>query len=281
MSEVVPFDVEGSGCRFGAADDGTPWVVASDFAHLMGYRDAANATRLLDDGEVGTQIVSTNLTDGRVQDRAVSVVYENGIWELIFRSTLPAAKAIKSRVKAILTQIRRTGRYVTTPQPDYGIPKTYAEALELAAKQAYELEAAKTTVASLEPAAHAWETLAAGSGDFAVADAAKILSRDPAIHLGRDRLFTVLAEQGWVYRQRGDHRWRVKQIAVEAKRLSELPASHYHPRTGELVIDPPQVRITVKGVEELHRLLGGSRPWGLDMDLPQDREDREDREDRP
>lgn len=35
---------------------------------------------------------------------------------------------------------------------------------------------------------------------------------------------------------------------------------HYHPRTGDLVLDPPQVRITVKGIEALHKLLGGQTP---------------------
>jgi hypothetical protein len=31
------------------------------------------------------------------------------------------------------------------------------------------------------------------------------------------------------------------------------------PRTGELVLDPPQVRITTKGLQELHRRLGGTQ----------------------
>ncbi len=39
--------------------------------------------------------------------------------------------------------------------------------------------------------------------------------------------------------------------------LSELASSHYHPRTGELVLDPPQIRVTVKGLGELHKRLGG------------------------
>jgi hypothetical protein len=37
------------------------------------------------------------------------VIYEDGLWGLIFRSTKPEAKAIKKRVKAILREIRATG----------------------------------------------------------------------------------------------------------------------------------------------------------------------------
>lgn len=80
---------------------------------------------------------------------------------------------------------------------------------------------------------------------------------DPVIQLGSRRLFTLLADLDWIYR-RGDH-WEPYQRHVEAGRLSIRAQSHYHPRTGELVLDPPQVRITVKGLHQLHRHLGGSR----------------------
>lgn len=38
-------------------------------------------------------------------------------------------------------------------------------------------------------------------------------------------------------------------------------SSHYHPRTGELVLDPPQPRVTLKGLQELHRRLGGTNDF--------------------
>lgn len=127
--------------------------------------------------------------------------------------------------------------------------------------------AAEAKAAELEGPAQAWNHLASADGDYAVADAAKILSRDPSIKLGRDRLFGILHELDWVYRQRADNRYRAYQTAIEAGRLSELPSSHYHPRTGQLVLDPPQVRVTVKGMQELHRRLGGTQPLQLPMPI--------------
>ena len=191
----------------------------------------------------------------------LNVIYEDGIWELIFRSSLPGAKAIKGRVKAILKQIRETGRY-ETPLDD---PLTEIErqtqltvkAVEFARRERAGRELAEQQVRELEPAAHSWEVLASAEGDFAVADAAKILSRDPAIKLGRDRLFRVLRDNGWAFRQGADSKHRAKQYAVDHGWLSEIPQSHYHPRTGELVLDPPQVRVTVKGLHALHKRLGG------------------------
>lgn len=139
----------------------------------------------------------------------------------------------------------------------------HAEALRGWAAEIEAREAAEARAAELEPDAQAWQTLAAGDGDYSVGDAAKILSRDPAIKLGDRRLFAVLAEHGWAYRQRGDGRWRAAQIAVEAQRLSEIPSSHYHPRTGVLILDAPQVRVTMKGLRDLHHKLGGTAPLRL------------------
>lgn len=130
-----------------------------------------------------------------------------------------------------------------------------------------ELEESQARVAELEPAANSWKTLASADGDFSVADAAKILSRDPAIKLGQGRLFTLLREWRWTYRQRSDGRWRAMQEAIDTGRLSEIPSSHYHPRTGELVLDAPQLRVTFKGIHELHRHLGGTRPLTTQLAL--------------
>lgn len=108
MNDLTPFDFGDKPMRFGVTGDGTPFVVASDFAKALDYRDAANAIRLLDDAETGTQIVSTPGGDQRL-----SVIYEHGIWELVFRSTKVVAKDLKKRVKEILTEIRVNGGYIS------------------------------------------------------------------------------------------------------------------------------------------------------------------------
>lgn len=106
MSDIQSFDVHGSGWRFGVADDGRSFAVAADLAKTFEYRDARDALRAVDDDEKGTQIVRT---PGGPQE--MLVVYKDGIWELIFRSSKAEAKAIKKRVKAILNEIEETGRY--------------------------------------------------------------------------------------------------------------------------------------------------------------------------
>jgi prophage antirepressor-like protein len=223
--------------HFGLAADGRAYVVAGPFAKTLGYRDAEKATRLLDADERGTQIVGTPGGDQRV-----SVIFEDGIWELIFRSTLPSAKSIKSRVKAILRELRETGVVDTREKP--------MTELEMARRYVVALE----RVAELEPAAHSWDTLAEASGDYSLREAAQILDRDPAISTGQNRLARTLRDLGWL-----DRRGIPYQREVDNGRISVRTTSYDHPRTGEAQLST-QIRVTVKGLHELHKRLGGRGP---------------------
>lgn len=157
--------------HFGIDEHGRAYVMASVFAKAMGYRDAGNALRILDDAEKGTQIVSTPGGDQRA-----SVIFEDGIWELIFRSTLPSAMSIKSRVKSILRQLRETGVVDTRP------PMTE---LEMARKYVATLE----RNAVLEPKAEAHDAFMSADGCYLIGNVAKMLG------LGQNQLFARLRDE--------------------------------------------------------------------------------------
>jgi anti-repressor protein len=199
-SDLTLFANAGDGLRpehFGLTEDGRAYVIASVFAKAMGYRDASNATRLLDEAEVGTQIVSTSESSGRVANRPVSVIYEDGIWELIFRSTLPSAKSIKARVKAILRELRETG--VIDTRPDTRRPMT-------------ELEMARKYVAALEkldeaaPKVEAHDAFMSADGCYLVGAVAKLLG------LGQNQLFARL---------------RAEDILITGGRRHNIPYQQY------------------------------------------------------
>lgn len=135
------------------------------------------------------------------------------------------------------------------------VAPTGANLLALAVIEAQQmLEASARQVAELTPRAEAWDELASATGDYEVADAAKMLAR-AGVETGRQRLFGQLSGLGWVYRAPSG-KWKARQSAVDAGYLTEKPQSHHHPRTGELVLDPPQVRVTVRGLERLRVRLG-------------------------
>lgn len=242
--------------------DGEPWFVAADVCAVLAITNVTDAVRSLDDDEYKVVAAALATGEGRPQD-FVNVISEAGLYSLTLRSRKAEAKTFKRWVThEVLPTIRRSGRYEIATAPVHALPQTYADALRELATTVEERDAARDQLAVAGPKADAWEHMASADGDYAVADAAKILARDPAIRVGRDRLFTLMRQWGWIYRGGADDRYRVYQAQIETGRLSEKASSHYHPRTGELQLDPPQIRITVKGLEEIRRRLavGSSAP---------------------
>jgi len=143
--------------------------------------------------------------------------------------------------------------------PPRAVPTNFAEALELAAMEVRRAEALEVKVAELTPSARAWDVLAsAGIGDFSVDEAAKILSRDPVIQMGRDRLFTYMHAVGWLFRQGPRRRWHARQSQVDCGRLVERSgATFLNTNTGLMEMSSPTIRVTAKGLAELHKRLGG------------------------
>ena len=123
------------------------------------------------------------------------------------------------------------------------------------------LKALESKARELEAPAKSWNTMAAQGGDYSVSAAAKTLSRDPNIRIGRDQLFRFMSEVGWIFRTKG-HRahWEAYQAkAIETGRLAhKLSRPFLNEKTGEMEQPPPTVRITPKGLHELHKALGGT-----------------------
>jgi phage antirepressor YoqD-like protein len=129
------------------------------------------------------------------------------------------------------------------------LPQNYVEALRAlltAEESKLELEA---RVAEQTPKAEAWDELASADGDYSVADAAKMLART-GIQTGPQRLFNTLSQIQWIFRGT-DGAWHAYAGIVDMGYLTEKPQSHEHPRTQLRVIDPPQIRVTIAGLNRI------------------------------
>lgn len=108
---------------------GEPWFVANDLANALGYRDAHNMARNLDDDEKGTHNVSTL---GGEQD--FTIVSESGMYAAILKSRKQQARRFRRWVTGeVLPSLRRTGSYTMhthEPPPavagDYDPPRLMA-----------------------------------------------------------------------------------------------------------------------------------------------------------
>lgn len=181
--------------HFGIADDGRAFVEAPAMARAMGYRQTKNALDQLDEAEKGFALRETPGGDQRM-----SVIYEDGIWELIFRSTLPSAKSIKARVKAILRELRERGVVdVRVPaQPDR--PMTEIEA-------ARKYLAALERNAVLEPKAEAFDEFMTAEGDYLIGTVAQMLGT------GQNRLFARLRDENILIKGGRRHNTPYQQYA--------------------------------------------------------------------
>lgn len=114
MNELQSFNFDLHPVRAISLDD-APWWIASDIAAILGYRDAPNMIRNLDDDEKDTHIVSTL---GGPQE--VTIISESGLFAAILKSRRPQAKAFRRWVTGtVLPEIRRTGRWEAS-QPGSG-----------------------------------------------------------------------------------------------------------------------------------------------------------------
>lgn len=94
--------------------DGDVWFVATDIADVLGYRDAANMVRNLDDDEAATHNVSSRSENNVEQNRELTIINESGLYSAILSSRKPEAKAFRRWVtREVLPAIRKTGQYIS------------------------------------------------------------------------------------------------------------------------------------------------------------------------
>lgn len=134
LTVVKDFDFDGHAIRTMSDGVGEVWFVAKDVAEILGYGQATDMTRRLDDDEKQTRF------DRCSQNNQV-LITESGLYNAVLGSQKPEAKRFKKWVTSeVLPTIRKTGGYNMAPQ-------TYAEALRQLADQA---EAAERATLALE-----------------------------------------------------------------------------------------------------------------------------------
>jgi prophage antirepressor-like protein len=108
QNAIMPFRFEEQAVRT-LLIDGDPWFVAKDVCDILGHSNSRMALEMLDEDEKG---VSKVYTLGGDQD--MNIINESGLYNLIFRSNKPEAKAFRKWVTSeVLPTIRRTGAFGT------------------------------------------------------------------------------------------------------------------------------------------------------------------------
>lgn len=118
-----------------------PYFVGKDVANVLGYSNTKDALLRHVDSEdkMGSRITTSG------QSREMTIINESGLYSLILKSKLPNARKFKRWVTSeVLLAIRKTGSYTN-------VPRSFAEALRLAADLEEEKMILEQKVAEYEP----------------------------------------------------------------------------------------------------------------------------------
>ena len=213
-----------------------PLFKADDVAVWLEHSNASKMINTVDESEKILMTLGT-LTNSY----SAWFLTEDGLYELLMLSRKPIAKRFKKEVKAILSTIRKTGKYEALPADPR---KLMALALIEAQKV---IEEKDEQLAIAQPKADALDRISKADGSFCITNAAKDLQVRP-----KD-LFDWLNSNKWVYRRMGGH-WcgyqdKIQQGLLEHKVVT-ISQSDGTDRMTE------QVRITSKGIARISQLLG-------------------------
>lgn len=213
--------------------NGEPWFVAADVCRALELDQVTNAVRKLDDDEKGTTLISIKGGQGAVNEKAVNIVSEPGLYSLVLGSRKPQAKEFKRWIThEVIPSIRKHGAYMTPEtiekvlfDPDFIIRlatdlKTERE-LRMKLERKVEEDAPKVLLA---------EQVSASHDSIMVKQLAHILTQN-GFEVGQNELFARLRFDGYLCMARGK-RWNTPtQMAIE-KGLFDVQENPYHTRHG-------------------------------------------------
>lgn len=236
LAEIQVFENSEFGNVRTVVINGEPWFVGKDIAGILGFSNSRKAIAdHVDDEDKG---VTNCYTPGGKQN--VTIINESGLYSLILGSKLESAKKFKHWVTSeVLPSIRKTG--------GYNVPKTYAEALQIAANQAKQIEEKNRQIAQMKPSADSWETYAGDmkqrSKEKSFRDVAKLLGLTP-----QKALIKWFFDNGYI--MRGGDGWTATQRGIESGMLVNRIITAQNGHAGE------QCKVTTFGMMKLSYLKG-------------------------
>lgn len=176
MNDITIFNHLGNDIRVTTDEQGEPWFVLKDICDALDLKNISDVASRLDSDGVGT----TEVLDNRGVRQKTNVVTEAGLYEVIFMSRKPEAKAFKRWVTSeVLPSIRKHGMYATPAtidaiiaDPDMGIRLLTTLKEERAARAKAEAE-----VEAQRPVAALGKAIETAEGDLTPSAFGKILSK--------------------------------------------------------------------------------------------------------
>ncbi|WP_338653220.1 phage antirepressor [Lysinibacillus sp. Y5S-8] len=207
-----------------------PWFVAADVCRVLALTNLTVAINRLENDE------RSKFNLGRQGE--TNIVNESGLYELIFASRKPTARAFKKWVKSeVLPSVRKDGGYITTIENDDDA-SIMAKALLIASKKIKNNEKnmgeQRLLIDSQKTKVLFADAIQASETSILIGEFAKILKQN-GIDVGQKRLFKWLRENGYLIKRKGSAYNSPTQKSMELG-LFEIKETPIHHNSGEISI---------------------------------------------
>lgn len=204
------------------------WFAATDVAKALGYRDANQITRALDDDE--KRWSEGTLSECTHSHLGIRLINESGLYRVLMRSQRPEAIPFQRWLAhEVVPEIRRNGGYIVTRTEDSDAD-IMARALLIAQKtidRKNELIALhEATIEDMKPKALFADAVADSDGTCLIGELAKMMCQN-GLEIGQNRLFKLLQRDGYLGKS-GSNRNVPTQRSMDMKlfRIKETAVTH-------------------------------------------------------
>lgn len=234
MNQLQVFNFSGNQVRT-IDKNGQPWFVLSDVCNVLEIGNPSQVKTRLEDGVISNE----GILDSLGRNQLVTIINEDGLYDVILESRKPEAKAFRKWVTSeVLPTIRKHGAYMT---PEV-IEKTILNPdfiINLATELKKEQEKSALLHQQIildKPKVLFAESLQTSHDCILIANLAKLLKQN-GIDTGEKRLYRWLRENGYLGRN-GDH------YNMPTQRSMELRLFEVKTRTINNPGEEPRIRNT-------------------------------------
>lgn len=204
------------------------WFAATDVAKALGYRDANQITRALDDDEKSWS--EGTLSECTHSHLGIRLINESGLYRVLMRSQRPEAIPFQRWLAhEVVPEIRRNGGYIAT-SPEDSDADIMARALLIAQKtidRKNELIALhEATIEDMKPKALFADAVADSDGTCLIGELAKMMCQN-GLEIGQNRLFKLLQRDGYLGKSGSNRNVPTKRsMDMKLFRIKETAVTH-------------------------------------------------------
>jgi prophage antirepressor-like protein len=249
--------------------DGEPWFAGKDVAEALGYNNTKKALidhideddkQLIQRSQIVTlenhlpkEVFPFNFVPAEIPNRGLTFINESGVYSLILRSKLPAAKQFKRWVTSeVLPAIRKHKMYLTpetakeaVDDPSVFLAKAMLVANDVIEQQKTKIVEQRQEILKLAPKAEKYDKYMKAEDSYTISDVAMMNGLAP------DKLFNYLRNIGWLRKPyRGAH-----ELTKNAPTgYFKIIRTYFNG-----CVRGTQIRVTVEGYRNISNLLSARK----------------------